>query len=105
MSTALTEAEIIATLYDIKDPDLNASIVEMGLIYGADIIEDGSVVIRMTLTSPGCPYAEVLLGSVMHKLIAHPDIPDAKIELIWDPPWTPDRMSPNLRYELDMGLF
>ncbi len=91
--------EAISTVYD---PEIPVNIYELGLIYAIDIDPAGAVAIEMTLTAPACPVADILPGAVEEKGRAGPGVADAKVELVWDPPWTPDRMSEAARLELGM---
>ncbi len=91
--------EAISTVYD---PEIPVNIYELGLIYAIDIDPECRVAIKMTLTAPACPVADILPGEVEEKVRAVPGVTDAKVELVWDPPWTPDRMSEAARLELGM---
>jgi FeS assembly SUF system protein len=93
MDARATEATIIAALKTCYDPEIPVDIYELGLIYGIDIAGDGSVTVRMTLTSPGCPVAGSLPGEVEAKLRAVPGVSSARVELVWDPPWQRELMS------------
>ena len=97
-----TEAEIIEVLKTIRDPELPVSIWDMGLVYGIDVSPDDSVTITMTLTTPACPVAETLPPEIEAKVRAIHGVKDCRVELVWEPPWTMDRMSEAAR--LDAGL-
>ncbi len=86
------EAKLLAELKKIYDPEIPMNIVDLGLIYGFDWTGD-DVVLRMTLTAPGCPVAGILADEIKAALEKVPDVHSAKVDMIWDPPWTPDRMS------------
>ncbi|HJV26892.1 MAG TPA: SUF system Fe-S cluster assembly protein [Aromatoleum sp.] len=95
--------EVVAMLRLIYDPEIPVNIYDLGLIYGLDIDEaKGKVDIRMTLTAPACPVAESLVNSVTEAVGSIEGVEDATVELVWDPPWTQDRMSEAAR--LDLGL-
>ncbi len=94
-----TKSEVIEVLKTIRDPELPINIYEMGLIYAVDVSPDDVVAIRMTLTTPMCPVAETLPPEVEAKIKAIPGVKDASVELVWDPPWTPERMSEAARLE------
>jgi FeS assembly SUF system protein len=96
------EERIIAALRTCYDPEIPVNIYEMGLIYDLDTSPSGDVVIRMTLTSPACPVAGSLPPEVQAKVAAIPGVKSANVELVWDPPWTPERMSEAARLELGM---
>ena len=98
-----TEAEVVEVLKTIRDPELPISIWDMGLIYGVDVSTDDEVTVRMTLTTPACPAAESLPPEVEQKVGAIHGVKSCRVELVWEPPWTPERMSEAAR--LDAGLF
>jgi FeS assembly SUF system protein len=93
---------IIAALKTVYDPEIPVDIYELGLIYEINIDESKNVHAVMTLTSPGCPVAGILPGEVEMKVRAVEGVNDVRVELVWDPPWTPDRMSEVARLELNM---
>ncbi len=103
LNAQATEALVVEVLKTIYDPELPVSLYEMGLIYGVDVAADGSVVIRMTLTTPACPVAGTLPGEVEARVQEVDGVSTATVELVWDPPWSPDRMSEAAR--LEAGLF
>ncbi|MFZ1023075.1 MAG: iron-sulfur cluster assembly protein [Thermoplasmata archaeon] len=86
------EGAIVKQLKNIYDPEIPMNIVDLGLIYGFDWKED-SVNLRMTLTAPGCPVAGILADEIKAAIEKVPEVKSATVEMIWDPPWTPDRMS------------
>src|SRR4051794_2448925 len=92
---------IIERLRTIYDPEIPVNIYDLGLVYGIDIA-DSDVTVRMTLTAPGCPVAGMLTREVESKLAAVPGVARARVEIVWDPPWTRDRMSDEARLELGM---
>lgn len=94
-----TEAAVIEVLRTIRDPELPINIYDMGLIYGVDVDPDGRVTVRMTLTTPACPAAESLPPEVEQKVRAVDGVTGATVEIVWDPPWTPDRMTEAARLE------
>ena len=94
---------IVETLRTIFDPEIPVNIHEIGLIYGLDIDPGGRVGIRMTLTSPMCPVAESLPKEVEQKVQALPGVSDVVVDVVWDPPWTPQMMSEDARLLLGMG--
>ena len=102
LNAKATEALIVEVLRTIFDPELPVNIYELGLIYGIDVDPQGAVTVRMTLTSPACPVAESLPPEVEAKVRAIDGVTDARVELVWDPPWTPDRMSEAARLEAGM---
>ena len=94
--------QIVAAIKTVYDPEIPVDIYELGLIYDIDITGDGRVGIKMTLTSPGCPVAVTLPREVDFKIRAIDLVTDVNVEIVWDPPWSPDRMSEIARLELDM---
>ncbi|GAA4823205.1 hypothetical protein GCM10023232_20990 [Sphingosinicella ginsenosidimutans] len=98
---ALYEA-VIDALKDIYDPEIPVNIYDLGLIYGVEINADHHVKIIMTLTTPHCPVAESMPGEVELRVGAVPGIGDAEVELVWDPPWDPQKMSDEAKLELGM---
>ena len=96
------EAEIVKTLKEIFDPEIPVNIYDLGLIYAIDVDDDKKVEIKMTLTAPNCPMADQLLGKVNEKTNAIEGVKEAKINLVFDPPWDKSLMSEEVM--LDLGL-
>jgi FeS assembly SUF system protein len=96
------EARVVEVLRTIFDPEIPVNIYELGLIYGLDVEPTGDVSIRMTLTAPGCPVAQTFPGEVESKVLGVPGVKGAKVELVWEPPWSPDNMSDAAKLELGM---
>ena len=95
--------EVVAMLRLIYDPEIPVNIYDLGLIYGLDIDEaKGKVDIRMTLTAPGCPVAASFPGTVEEAVRAVDGVEDVTVELVWDPPWSQERMSEAARLELGL---
>ncbi|MBS4033067.1 MAG: DUF59 domain-containing protein [Ignavibacterium sp.] len=94
------EEKIIQTLKQCYDPEIPVDIFELGLIYEIAIDDNANVKIKMTLTSPACPVAGSLPPEVEGKVKAMPEVNDAKIELVWSPPWDKDMMSEVAKLEL-----
>lgn len=86
-------ADIIAALKSVYDPEIPADIYELGLIYRVDIEDDRTVKIEMTLTAPGCPVAGEMPGWVQNAVASVEGVMDVEVDMTFDPPWTPDRMS------------
>ena len=93
---------IIEALHTVYDPEIPIDIYELGLIYEVAVAEDGKVGIQMTLTSPMCPAAEQLPAEVETKARGVDGVSSVELDLVWDPPWGPDRMSEAARLELGM---
>jgi FeS assembly SUF system protein len=91
--------DVIRTCYD---PEIPVNVYELGLIYGIDVTETNAVTIRMTLTSPACPAAGSLPPEVERKVRSLADVTDVKVQVVWDPPWTPERMSEAARLQLGL---
>ena len=102
VDTAALEEQVIAAISTVFDPEIPVNIYELGLIYDIVIDPAANVAIEMTLTSPACPVAESLPGDVEGAVRGVSGIADAKVDLVWDPPWTPDRMTEAARLELGM---
>ena len=100
---SLLESEIIESIRQIFDPEIPVNVYDLGLIYGIEITNDRNVLVTMTLTSPACPVAESLPGDV-EKIVAETEgVASAKVILVWDPPYSIDRMPDHVK--LDLGLF
>ncbi len=96
------EQRIIEALRTVYDPEVPVNIYDLGLIYDLDVSPDGVVRITMTLTSPACPVAGSLPPEVGARVRALADVSDVNVEIVWDPPWSPDRMSDAARLELNL---
>jgi FeS assembly SUF system protein len=94
--------EIVAALKTVYDPEIPADIYELGLIYKVDIDDDRAVKIDMTLTTPNCPSAAELPGQIENAVAGVTGVREAKVNIVWDPPWDPSRMSDEARTVLDM---
>ena len=96
------KARVIEAISQVYDPEIPVNIYELGLIYRLDVARDGSVEVDMTLTSPACPVAGSLPGDVEARVREVEGVNDVHIELVWDPPWTPEKMTEAARLELGM---
>ena len=96
----LLHGKIIAALKTVYDPEIPIDIYELGLIYNVDISAENAVILRMTLTAPGCPVAGEIVAEVESKIENLTEVLEAKVELVWDPPWSKDRMSEAARLQL-----
>lgn len=102
-AVAWTPDQVREVLRGVFDPELHMNIVDLGLIYDVQI--NGDVVdVKMTLTSPGCPYGPYLLHQVKDTLLTMKGIRDANLEVVWDPPWGPEKMTEEVRLELGFDL-
>jgi FeS assembly SUF system protein len=95
--------DVIEMLKTIFDPEIPVNIYELGLIYDIDISASGNVVIKMTLTAPGCPVAQTFPGDLENKISSIDGVNKVHVELVWDPPWTRDQMSEAA--QLQLGMF
>jgi FeS assembly SUF system protein len=94
--------EIVAALKTVYDPEIPADIYELGLIYRVDIEDDRAVTVDMTLTTPNCPAAQDLPRMVEDAVASVSGVREAKVNIVWDPPWDPSRMSDEARLVLNM---
>jgi metal-sulfur cluster biosynthetic enzyme len=94
----MTNVEAIRrALRQVKDPEINLSVIDLGLIYDVELSDEGDVDIKMTLTSPGCPSGPEMLGDVDRVVRALDGVTDVNVELVWEPYWTPERIDPKVR--------
>ena len=93
---------VVDALKEIYDPEIPVNIYDLGLIYGVDVSPEADVVVTMTLTTPHCPVAESMPGEVELRVGSVPGVRDAQVEIVWDPPWDPSKMSDEARLELGM---
>ena len=96
------EEKIISVLKTLYDPEIPVDIFELGLIYEVGIGDDAKVDIKMTLTSPACPVAGTLPPEVEMKVMSIPEVKDAKVNIVWSPPWDKDMMSDAAKVKLGM---
>jgi len=99
-SDAPTHEQVVLALGGVFDPEIGMSVVELGLIYGIEIV-NGTVNIIMTLTAPGCPVHDVMPGWIRRAVTAVPGVESVNVRITFDPPWTPERITPGSR---DRGL-
>ncbi|MCR5869955.1 MULTISPECIES: SUF system Fe-S cluster assembly protein [unclassified Sphingomonas] len=97
-----TYEAIIDALKDIFDPEIPVNIYDLGLIYNVEVTDAGHAVVTMTLTTPHCPVAESMPAEVELRVGAVPGVGHAEVNLVWDPPWDPAKMSDEARLELGM---
>src|SRR5512135_3052202 len=91
-TTPLTEQQVLATLRQVVDPEIDCNIVDLGLIYGTRI-EGRKVTVQMTLTTQGCPMHESIAWGVKNALLSLEAVEEAAVEIVWDPPWNPSMMT------------
>ena len=95
--------KIVEALKEVYDPEIPVNIYDLGLVYTIDIDAEAKVYVEMTLTAPGCPVAQTFPGTVASAVNGVEGVADTHVELIWDPPWTPERMTESAKLEL--GFF
>ncbi len=100
MTTEEIKEKVIRVVQTVYDPEIPINIYELGLIYNVDVAEDGAVAITMTLTSPNCPEAQSLPLRVEQTALSVEGVTSAKVTIVWDPPWTPDKMTEAAKLEL-----
>jgi metal-sulfur cluster biosynthetic enzyme len=98
-SAEVTEENVLEVLSGVYDPEIPIDIVNLGLIYGVDI-EDGNVHVKMTMTAPGCPSSAEIAAEAKILIEELPGVRSASIEIVWDPPWDPSRMSEDARQSM-----
>ena len=97
-----TEDAVIAACATVYDPEIPVNIYELGLVYAIGIEDDGAVQVEMTLTAPGCPSAQELPEQVREAIMAVPGVRRCDVDVVWDPPWDPSRMTEDARLSLNM---
>lgn len=102
MSSLVIEAQVVEALRSCFDPEIPVNIYELGLIYDVKVEPSGAVEVRMTLTSPHCPVAQSLPAEVEARIKEVPGVTDARVEVVWEPPWEPSRMSEAAKLQLGM---
>lgn len=95
-----TKERIVEALHKVFDPEIPVNIYELGLIYDIIIAPTGAVQLNMTLTSPGCPVAGTLPGEVQQKILPIDQVTSVKVDVVWEPQWTPARMSEAAKLQL-----
>jgi FeS assembly SUF system protein len=93
---------VVSALRTIFDPEIPVNIYDLGLIYALDIDAEGRVDIRMTLTAPACPVAGTFPDTVASRLNEVPGVNDVRVQLVWEPPWTMDRLTDDVKLQLGL---
>lgn len=101
MAGTVKSKAVLKALTDVIDPELGCNIVDLGLIYDIEI-EGGKVMVTMTMTTPGCPATGYLAAAVRQRVKAIDGVAEAEVQVVWMPPWTPDRMSDAAKRQLGM---
>jgi metal-sulfur cluster biosynthetic enzyme len=94
--------DVIEVLHQVEDPELGMDVVELGLVYDVEV-EGGTVKVTHTLTSMGCPVGPMIQQSLDEVVRSMPGVDDVQVELTWDPPWSPERMSEDAKFILGFG--
>ena len=111
---ALTKDDVLSALRDVNDPELPVNIVDLGLIYKVDLAPDPDapgmlprqkVAIEITMTTQGCPAHAMILEQVKNRLAGIQDLSETQVNLVWEPAWTPDRISPAAQKKLGIAAF
>jgi FeS assembly SUF system protein len=97
-------ARVVEALKTVYDPEIPVNIYELGLIYDVQVTSEGDVLVRMTLTAPNCPVAEILPNQVRQKILGIDGVTSAKIDLVFDPPWDRDKMSNTAKLTLGFDV-
>lgn len=99
-----TKEEVVSVLKKCYDPEIPINIYDLGLVYHIDLDEAGKIGIRMTLTAPGCPASGYISMDVKRKLEALPGVKEATINIVWEPPWTPEKMTESAKKQFGWGI-
>ena len=101
--TSITQEQVMDSLKQCMDPEVPINIVDLGLIYGVKITEYNKVDVKLTMTTRGCPLHETLVSDVKRYVNKVSGVNDVNVEIVWDPPWTPDKMSEEAKKKLNIG--
>jgi FeS assembly SUF system protein len=97
-----TEVQIVRVLRNVYDPEIPVNIYDLGLIYEVNVLEEGKVIILMTLTSPGCPMVDELIQEIHERVMEIEEVKEVEVKLTFNPPWTKDMMTDEAK--LDLGF-
>lgn len=100
----VSQDDVVAVLKKCYDPEIPINIYDLGLVYNIDLNEDGTVGIKMTLTAPGCPASGYISTDVKRKIEALPGVKEATINIVWEPPWTPEKMTESAKKQFGWGI-
>jgi len=98
----VTKEQVYEALQDCYDPEIPVNIVDLGLVYDVEV-EDDNVAVKMTLTTPGCGMGGMIASNAQSLIMEIPGVKDANVDLVWDPPWDPSRISEEARQKLGIG--
>jgi FeS assembly SUF system protein len=96
----VTEEEVLEVLKDCYDPEIPVNVVDLGLVYKVDVSPENRVYVEMTMTAPGCPFHETLTEDAQDRLMSIPGVSEAEVQIVWDPPWTPELISEDGKAQL-----
>lgn len=88
-----TQEEVLNVLKEVDDPEIGVNVVDLGLVYTVDVKPDGAVDVEMTLTAPGCPMHDTIARAAEMAIETLNDVKHARVAVVWNPPWTPDRLT------------
>lgn len=103
METQGNLTPLMEWLRPVQDPELNLSVVDLGLVYGVSV-DSGKANVEMTLTSPGCPMGDYIVKEIKGRLLEHPDVKEAEVGIVWEPKWDPQTMASDEVKEI-LGLW
>ena len=98
----VTKEEVYEALQSCYDPEIPVNIVDLGLIYDVEVNE-GKVAVKMTLTAPGCGMGAMIASQAQQRILTLPDVEEATVDLVWEPPWEPSMMSAEAKQKLGVG--
>jgi metal-sulfur cluster biosynthetic enzyme len=103
VNACIEPSTVETALRAVIDPELGIDVVALGLVYGVRIDEGGRVAVDLTMTTAACPMGELIAEQARAALAAIPGVTSSEVQLVWDPPWTPERMQPEARRALGWG--
>src|SRR5437867_10154691 len=98
----VTKEQVYEALHDCYDPEIPVNIVDLGLVYDVEVNDD-KVAVKMTLTAPGCGMGAMIASDAQRKILDLPDVKEADVSLVWDPPWDPSMMSEEAKQRLGIN--
>lgn len=98
-----TKEQVLEALKEVFDPEIPVNIVDLGLVYVCDVDDKGAVNVQMTLTAPGCGMGDYIANNAREKILDLDGVTDAKVQIVFDPPWTPDKISAEIQEELGIS--
>lgn len=88
-----TQDDVLTVLKEVDDPEIGVNVVDLGLVYTVDVKDGGDIDVQMTLTAPGCPMHETIARACEMAIETLADVKEAHVTMVWNPPWTPDRLT------------